>query len=298
MVAAGTFLCRKAYRLPLRSWSLNGGATDCVGLWRNRSQQTEHLHLLRECKLPQRLYSLAAGDSRFFSTFTTLHRSPTADSSSFNNRGRNLILTTDTVSNHRKESELIYGIRTTSRSCYSTSTSNSDDDSDEKNSDTEVSDGGDFIAQKRDPQPHGVDPRRGWGFRGVHKAIICGSVGQAPMQKILRNGRTVTILTVGTGGLYDQRHSNSTDLPKPAQWHRVAIHSEHLGTYAVQQLTKNSSVYVEGDIETRVYNDSISGEVKNVPEICVRHDGRIRLVKSGESINKISIDELREGLFQ
>lgn len=30
---------------------------------------------------------------------------------------------------------------------------------------------------------------------------------------------------------------------------------------------------MEGDIETRVYNDSINGEVKNVPEICVRRDG-------------------------
>lgn len=35
----------------------------------------------------------------------------------------------------------------------------------------------------------------------------------------------------------------------------------------------SSAVFVEGDIETRVYNDAISGEVKNVPEICVRRDG-------------------------
>lgn len=35
----------------------------------------------------------------------------------------------------------------------------------------------------------------------------------------------------------------------------------------------SSSVYVEGDIETRVYNDNINGEVKNIPEICIRRDG-------------------------
>lgn len=35
----------------------------------------------------------------------------------------------------------------------------------------------------------------------------------------------------------------------------------------------SSSVYVEGDIETRVYNDSINGEVKSIPEICIRRDG-------------------------
>ncbi|CAI9304527.1 unnamed protein product [Lactuca saligna] len=155
----------------------------------------------------------------------------------------------------------------------------------------------DFLPQKPELQMQGVDPRKGWGFRGVHKAILCGKVGQAPLQKILRNGRTVTIFTVGTGGMFDQRTIGAKDLPKPAQWHRIAVHNDTLGAYAVQQLAKNSSVYVEGDIETRVYNDSINGEVKNIPEICIRRDGKIRLVRSGESMTSISFDELREGLI-
>lgn len=71
------------------------------------------------------------------------------------------------------------------------------------------------------------------------QAIICGKVGQAPVQKILRNGRTVTIFTVGTGGMYDQRFSQKdVEKPKPAQWHRIAVHNPFLGTFAVQQLTK------------------------------------------------------------
>lgn len=124
--------------------------------------------------------------------------------------------------------------------------------------------------------------------------------------------------------MYDQRIVGSEHLPKPAQWHRIAVHNEQLGAYAVQQLVKkyvliplgyltwqsqclwehfassvmpvlcssyfscyfvfntymlvpfiSSPVFVEGDIETRVYNDSISGEIKNVPEICVRRDGNL-----------------------
>ncbi|ESQ38418.1 hypothetical protein EUTSA_v10028973mg [Eutrema salsugineum] len=153
------------------------------------------------------------------------------------------------------------------------------------------------ISERPELQPHGVDPRKGWGFRGVHRAIICGKVGQAPLQKILRSGRTVTIFTVGTGGMFDQRLMGATNQPKPAQWHRIAVHNAVLGSYAVQKLAKNSSVYVEGDIETRVYNDSISSEVKSIPEICIRRDGKIRLIKYGESISKISFDELKEGLI-
>ncbi|OVA07460.1 Primosome PriB/single-strand DNA-binding [Macleaya cordata] len=165
----------------------------------------------------------------------------------------------------------------------------------------EVEDNGgledDFITNRKDLEPQGVDPKRGWGFRGVHKAIICGKIGQAPVQKILRNGRTVTIFTVGTGGMYDQRIMGAEHLPKPAQWHRIAVHNEQLGAYSVQQLVKGSPVFVEGDIETRVYNDSINGQVKNVPEICVRRDGKVRLIKTGDNATNISLDDLRDGLF-
>ncbi|TVU20649.1 hypothetical protein EJB05_36866 [Eragrostis curvula] len=147
---------------------------------------------------------------------------------------------------------------------------------------------------KRELQPQTVDPKKGWGFRGVHRAIICGRVGQVPMQKILRSGRTITVFTVGTGGMFDQRVIGTADLPKPAQWHRIAVHNDHLGAYAVQKLVKNAAVYVEGDIETRVYNDSINGQVKNIPEICLRRDGKIRVLKSGDSAASISLDELNK----
>lgn len=177
----------------------------------------------------------------------------------------------------------------------STGASESDRDVDENNGEEEEYD--ESFNDKIELQPQGVDPRRGWGYRGVHKAIICGRVGQAPVQKILRNGRTITILTVGTGGMFDQRIVEAKDLPKPAQWHRIAVHNESLGALAVQQLVKNASVYIEGDIETRVYNDSINGEVKNVPEICVRRDGRIRLLKPGESASNIYLNDLKR-LFQ
>lgn len=134
-------------------------------------------------------------------------------------------------------------------------------------------------------------------FRGVHRAIICGKVGQVPVQKILRNGHTVTVFTVGTGGMFDQRTVGAENLPMPAQWHRISVHNEQLGAFAVQKLVKNSAVYVEGDIETRVYNDRINDQVKNIPEICVRRDGKIQLMQSGDSNVGKSLEELREGLF-
>ncbi|GAB4835770.1 hypothetical protein Ancab_000680 [Ancistrocladus abbreviatus] len=170
------------------------------------------------------------------------------------------------------------------------------DDNDDKNNGASEDFNDDFVLKKRESVPQTVDPRRGWNFRGVHKAIICGRVGQNPVQKLLRNGKTLTIFNVGTGGMLDHRITGEKDSPKPAQWHRIVVHNEILGAYAVQQLVKSSQVYVEGDIEIRVFNKSITGEIVKLPEICVRHDGKIRLIKTGETIPNISFEELRAGL--
>ncbi|KAL3516002.1 hypothetical protein ACH5RR_022904 [Cinchona calisaya] len=164
---------------------------------------------------------------------------------------------------------------------YSSGAFGSDRDNEENNERGLEIDDDDFLHEKPELQVQSVDPKKGWNFRGVHKAIICGKVGQAPVQKMLRNGRSVTIFTVGTGGMFDQRISEAKDLPKPAQWHRIAVHNDMLGAYAVQQLAK------------KVYNDSINGEVNSIPEICVRRDGRIRLIKAGDSVSNISFEELR-----
>ncbi|KAH7574657.1 hypothetical protein ACOSP7_008866 [Xanthoceras sorbifolium] len=192
-------------------------------------------------------------------------------------------------------SSSLVGVQRNSKMWYSSGSLDSDHDDQKIGEFEEEFDN--YLGSKSELQPQGVNPRKGWSFRGVHKAIICGKVKDAPVQKILRNGRTVTIFSVGTGGLFDQRIVGAKDLPKPVQWHRIAVHNDSIGAYTVQQLAKNSSVYVEGDIETRVYNDSINGEVKNIPEICVRRDGTVRLIKNGESISSISFEDLREGLL-
>lgn len=63
----------------------------------------------------------------------------------------------------------------------------------------------------------------------------------------------MTIFTVGTGGMYDQRIVGTEHLPKPAQWHRIAVHNEQLGAYAVQQLVKKY-ILLPWDIELDVLN--------------------------------------------
>jgi hypothetical protein len=41
---------------------------------------------------------------------------------------------------------------------------------------------------------------------------------------------------------FDQRVVVPDDLPKPAQWHRISVHNDYLGAYAVQKLVKKCAI--------------------------------------------------------
>lgn len=43
--------------------------------------------------------------------------------------------------------------------------------------------------------------------------------------------------------MFDQRTIGPKDLPKPPQWHRIAVHNEELGAYAVQQFVKKYNIF-------------------------------------------------------
>ncbi|KAL2628804.1 hypothetical protein R1flu_013490 [Riccia fluitans] len=117
--------------------------------------------------------------------------------------------------------------------------------------------------------------------RGVYKAILLGEVGQLPVQKILKSGKSVTIFSVGTGGMYNNRRPFEGESPQEfaersyTQWHRIAVYQERIAGLVMQHVKVGSQVYLEGNIESRVYNDPNSGVVKRIREIAIRSNGRL-----------------------
>ena len=65
-------------------------------------------------------------------------------------------------------------------------------------------------------------------------------MGQSPLQKRLKGGRTVTLLSVGTGGIRNNRRPLDNEEPRDyanrctVQWHRVSIYPERLGDIAMK----------------------------------------------------------------
>lgn len=60
-------------------------------------------------------------------------------------------------------------------------------------------------------------------------------MGQKPLQKILKNGKTLTLFSVGTGGIRNNRRPLENENPREyaercdVQWHRVCVYPEKLG---------------------------------------------------------------------
>ena len=101
----------------------------------------------------------------------------------------------------------------------------------------------------------------------VNKAIIVGNLGNDPEVRTFQNGGKVCNLSVATSEKW--RDKQSGDMRERTEWHRVAIFNENLVRIAEQYLRKGSRVYLEGQIETRKWQDQ-SGNDRYSTEVVLR----------------------------
>nr|XP_043617253.1 single-stranded DNA-binding protein, mitochondrial [Erigeron canadensis] len=122
---------------------------------------------------------------------------------------------------------------------------------------------------------------------GIYRAILVGKVGQNPIEKKLRSGRTVTMVSIGTGGMRNNRRPLQNEEPRDfanrsvVQWHRVSIYPERLGALVAKNAIPGSILYLEGNLETKMFNDPITGLTRRVREIAIRRDGRVVFLEKG-----------------
>ncbi|XP_024971774.1 single-stranded DNA-binding protein, mitochondrial isoform X1 [Cynara cardunculus var. scolymus] len=122
---------------------------------------------------------------------------------------------------------------------------------------------------------------------GIYRAILVGKVGQNAIEKKLRSGRTVTMLSIGTGGIRNNRRPLQNEEPRDyanrsmVQWHRVSIYPERLGALVAKNAVPGSILYLEGNLETKIFNDPITGLTRRVREIAIRRDGRVVFLGEG-----------------
>lgn len=101
----------------------------------------------------------------------------------------------------------------------------------------------------------------------VNKVILVGNLGQDPEVRSFQNGGKVVNLRIATSEAWKDR--NSGERQERTQWHSVAIFSEPLAKIAEQYLKKGSKVYIEGQLETRKWQDQ-SGQDRYSTEVVLR----------------------------
>lgn len=101
----------------------------------------------------------------------------------------------------------------------------------------------------------------------VNKVILVGTLGRDPEVKRFNNGGKLVNLSIATSETW--RDKNSGERKERTEWHKVTISNEGLAKVAEQYLKKGSRVYIEGQLETRKWQDQ-SGTDRYTTEIVLR----------------------------
>ena len=133
----------------------------------------------------------------------------------------------------------------------------------------------------------------------VNKVIIMGNLGKDPEIRNFPNGGRVCNFSVATSESWKDK--NSGEKQERTQWHNISILSDPLVNIAERFLKKGSKVYLEGQLETRKWQDN-SGSDRYSTEIVLRpYKGEITLIDnkadsnmSDESISNNQMDEIQE----
>lgn len=88
----------------------------------------------------------------------------------------------------------------------------------------------------------------------VNKVILVGNLGADPESRSMPSGGEVVNLRVATSESWSDRQSGERQ--ERTEWHRVVIFNENLGKVAKQYLRKGSKVYLEGQLQTRKWQDN------------------------------------------
>ncbi len=104
----------------------------------------------------------------------------------------------------------------------------------------------------------------------VNKVILIGNLGRDPEVRSFQNGGKVCNLRIATSENWKDK--NTGERREKTEWHTVAIFNEGLVRIAEQYLKKGSKVYIEGQLQTRKWQDQ-SGADKYSTEVVLQGFG-------------------------
>ena len=112
----------------------------------------------------------------------------------------------------------------------------------------------------------------------VNKVILIGNLGRDPEVRSFQNGGKVCNLRIATSETWKDKSSG--ERKERTEWHSVAIFQEGLVRVAEQYLKKGSKVYIEGQLQTRKWQDQ-SGQDRYSTEVVLQGFGGTLVMLDG-----------------
>lgn len=117
------------------------------------------------------------------------------------------------------------------------------------------------------------------GSKGVNKVILIGSLGQDPEIRNMPNGGAVANISIATSESW--RDKGTGEQKEKTEWHRVAVFGK-LAEIAGEYLRKGSQVYIEGQLQTRKWQDQ-NGQDRYTTEVVVQGFNGVMQMLGGKS---------------
>ncbi len=112
----------------------------------------------------------------------------------------------------------------------------------------------------------------------VNKVILVGNLGKDPEIRSFQNGGRVAHFSIATSESWKDKSSG--EKKERTEWHRVSVMNDNLVGIVERFLKKGSKVYIEGQLETRKWQDQ-SGQDKYTTEVVLRpYRGELTLLDS------------------
>jgi len=110
----------------------------------------------------------------------------------------------------------------------------------------------------------------------INKVILVGNLGRDPEIRNTNDGQKIVQLSVATSENWKDKSTG--ERRERTEWHRVVIFNDHLAGVAEQYLRKGSKVYLEGQLQTRKWQDQ-SGQDKYTTEVVLqRYRGELTML--------------------
>ena len=110
----------------------------------------------------------------------------------------------------------------------------------------------------------------------VNKVILVGNVGKDPEVRNTQDGTKIVSFSLATSERWNDRASG--ERKEKTEWHRVVVFNDNIGGVVEKYVRKGSSVYVEGQLQTRKWTDQSGVEKYSTEVVIGRFKGELTLL--------------------